>query len=94
MSWTSKDEIERIKREVDLVAIVRERGIELAKHGSDYIGLCPFHADNEPSFVVSPKKNLWHCLGACQDGGSAIDFLMKMDKVSFRHLSGPRLAPR
>ena len=40
-------------------------------------GLCPFHDDHEPSLVISPKKNLWHCLGACQTGGTVIDWVMK-----------------
>jgi DNA primase len=34
---------------------------------------------------VSPKKNLWHCLGACQAGGSVIDWVMRAEGVSFRH---------
>jgi DNA primase len=43
------------------------------------------HADHEPSFVVTPAKNLWHCLGACQAGGSTIDLVMRMEGLSFRH---------
>jgi DNA primase catalytic core len=43
------------------------------------------HDDKEPSLVVSPDKNLWHCMGACQTGGSVIDWMMKMEKISFRH---------
>jgi len=35
--------------------------------------------------VISPQKNLWYCLGACQCGGSVIDWVMKADGVSFRH---------
>lgn len=45
---------------------------------------CPFHADKTPSLVVSPKTNLWHCLGACQVGGSVIDWVMRLEGVSFR----------
>jgi len=51
----------------------------------DLIGLCPFHDDHEPSLVISPDKNLWHCLGACQAGGTVIDWVMKSEGVSFRH---------
>jgi DNA primase len=51
---------------------------------ANLLGLCPFH-DDEPSFVVTPAKNLWHCLGACQVGGSVIDFVMRAEGVSFRH---------
>ena len=58
------DEIERIKKTADLAALVRARGIELRKHGSkDLVGKCPFHADGEASFIVSPEKGLYHCIG-------------------------------
>ena len=60
-------------------------GVELKRHGADLIGLCPFHEDHEPSLVVTPAKNLWHCLGACQAGGSVIDWVMKAEGVCFRH---------
>jgi len=43
------------------------------------------HEDRTPSLVVTPSKNLWHCLGACQQGGSVIDWVMKAEGVSFRH---------
>ena len=78
------DELERIKRETDLAALVRARGIELKAHGKDLLGLCPFHDDHQPSLVVTPGKNLWHCLGACNAGGTAIDWVMRADGVSFR----------
>lgn len=58
-------ELERLKREVSLLALVEAAGIALKRHGKDYLGLCPFHDDKEPSLVISPEKNLWHCLGAC-----------------------------
>jgi DNA primase len=79
------EEIERIKREADLAALVQESGVVLRRHGADLLGLCPFHDDREPSLVVTPVKNLWHCLGACRTGGSVIDWVMKRERVSFRH---------
>jgi DNA primase len=78
-------EIERLKQEVSVQRLVEARGIELKRHGADLLGLCPLHDDHEPSLVVSPKKNLWHCLGACQTGGSVIDWVIKTQGVSFRH---------
>ena len=78
-------EIEQLKLQVDLVALVRARGVELKKHGKDLVGRCPFHDDKTPSLVVTPGKNLWHCMGACQTGGSVIDWIMRMDRVTFRH---------
>jgi DNA primase catalytic core len=85
MARIPESEIERLKSEVSLVRLVEAKGIELKRHGADLLGLCPFHADREPSLVVSPKKNLWHCLGACQVGGSVIDWVMRAEGVSFRH---------
>jgi DNA primase catalytic core len=77
-------EIERLKRRVSVERLVESAGIELKPHGKDRVGRCPFHEDKTPSLVVSPKTNLWHCLGACQVGGSVIDWVMKFEGVSFR----------
>ena len=77
-------DIERIKQSTDLTALVRSRGIDLKKHGKDLIGHCPFHADKTPSFVVTPGKGLFHCLG-CGAAGNAIQFLERFDGLSFRH---------
>jgi DNA primase len=85
MARIADDELERLKSEISLERLVRARGVELRKHGADLIGLCPFHNDHEPSLVITPEKNLWHCLGACQTGGSVIDWTMKTQGVSFRH---------
>ena len=77
--------IERLKQEVSLERLAEARGVKLKRHGADLLGLCPFHDDHEPSLVISPKKNLWHCLGACQTGGTVIDWVMRAHGVSFRH---------
>lgn len=86
MARIPDDEIERVKRETDLLALIRSRGIELRKHGSkDWIGKCPFHQDNDsPNFIASPAKGLYHCM-ACGAAGNAIQFVEKFDGVSFRH---------
>jgi DNA primase len=87
MARIPDDEIERLKRETDLAGLVRMSGVELAPHGAggDLIGRCPLHDDRTPSLVVTPGKGLWHCLGACGVGGSAIDWIMRTRKVGFRH---------
>ena len=77
--------IERLKAEVSVERLAEARGVVLARHGADLMGRCPFHEDRTPSLVVTPSKNLWHCLGACQTGGTAIDWVMKAEGVSFRH---------
>ena len=62
MPWRIPEaDLDQVKRQTDLLALVRSRGIELAKHGTkDFIGRCPFHDDkNKPNFIVSPAKGLW-----------------------------------
>jgi DNA primase catalytic core len=87
MPWKiPEDQIEAVKRQTDLVALVQSRGIELKKHGAkDFIGRCPFHPDNaHPNFIVTPDKGLFHCM-ACGKAGNAIQFVQQHDGVSFRH---------
>ncbi|NMD20918.1 MAG: toprim domain-containing protein, partial [Verrucomicrobia bacterium] len=87
MAWRIPEaDIERVKRSTDLRALVQSRGIELKKHGrKDWIGRCPFHADQDsPNFIVSPDKGLFHCM-ACGKAGNAIQFVAQHDGVSFRH---------
>jgi len=85
MARIPDDELDRLKQDVALQRLAEGMGITLKRHGADLIGLCPFHDDHDPSLVISPQKNLWHCLGACQTGGSVIDWVMKAEGVSFRH---------
>ena len=78
-------ELARLKKEIPIERLVIGFGVELKRHGVELIGTCPFHDDKTPSLVVSPKTNLWHCLGACNVGGSTIDWVMRTKGVSFRH---------
>jgi DNA primase catalytic core len=78
------DELARLKA-IPLSELCRDYGIELKPQGKDLAGCCPFHQDDSPSFIVSPGKNLWHCLGACGAGGDTIALVMRKDGVSFRH---------
>jgi DNA primase catalytic core len=84
MARIPEAEIERLKSEVAVERLVESAGITLKKAGKDLIGTCPFHEDGEPSLVVTPARNLWHCFG-CQCGGDAIAWVMKLRGVSFRH---------
>ena len=78
-------ELDRIKQSIDLAALVRSRGVELKKHGAkDLIGRCPFHDEASASFVVTPHKRIFHCLG-CGAAGNVIQFVERFDGVSFRH---------
>jgi DNA primase catalytic core len=86
MPWRIPEaDIERVKRETDLLALVRSRGIELKSHGRNFVGRCPFHPDGEhPNFIVTPDKGLFHCM-ACGKAGNAIQFIQSYDGMSFRH---------
>ncbi|MGH8021313.1 MAG: CHC2 zinc finger domain-containing protein, partial [Opitutaceae bacterium] len=84
MAMIPEDEIERIKRETDLAAVVRSRGVELHRQGGDLVGLCPFHPDTRPSLHVTAAKGLWRCV-SCQATGNVIQFVQKFDGVSWRH---------
>jgi DNA primase catalytic core len=85
MARIPEDEVERLKREVSVQRLAEARSIKLHRHGADLLGLCPFHDDRNPSLVITPAKNLWHCLGACNTGGTAIDWVMRANGISFRH---------
>lgn len=84
MARIPDDELNELKRTTDLAALVRSKGIELKPHGGkDLVGLSPFTEEKTPSFIVTPAKNLWHCMSSGK-GGSVIDFVMQYDGVSFR----------
>jgi DNA primase catalytic core len=85
MARIPEEEIERIKREVSLERLVETSGVELKRAGKDLFGRCPFHEDDTASLSVTPAKNLWHCLGACNEGGDVFAWVMKRNGVSFRH---------
>jgi len=76
--------IERIKREVPLEKLCAQHGIQLQPRGKDLAACCPFHEDSDPSFIVSPQKNLWNCLAGC-GGGDNLQLVMRLEKCSFRY---------
>jgi DNA primase len=73
--------IESILQRVDIVDIVG-RYVSLTKQGKNYSGLCPFHSEKTPSFLVSPDKQIFKCFG-CGKGGDVFRFLMNIEGISF-----------
>jgi DNA primase len=79
---TSSGLTAEIKSKLPVVDVVGET-VALKRAGSAYKGLCPFHAEKTPSFVVTPDRESWHCFG-CGEGGDIFTFLMRRDGLDFR----------
>ena len=76
------DDVKAVRDAVPIDAVVSEY-LQLRNAGGGNLkGLCPFHDEKSPSFQVSPSKGLFHCFG-CQEGGDTLDFVMKVDHLSF-----------
>lgn len=74
--------ISEIKGKLDIIEFLGTF-ITLKKAGRNYKANCPFHNEKTPSFVISPDRQIWHCFGACQDGGDVIKFFMKWENITF-----------
>jgi DNA primase catalytic core len=85
MARIPESEVERLKKEISVQRLAEARGVKLTRQGANLVGKCPFHDDRTPSLIITPATNLWHCMGACNVGGTVIDWVMKTDGVSFRH---------
>ena len=73
--------IDDLKHHADIVVVIQDY-VSLKKTGATYKGLCPFHGEKTPSFVVTPQRETWHCFG-CGLGGDIFSFVMQRDGVTF-----------
>ncbi len=74
--------VDEVKDRLDIVEVVQGY-VPLKKAGRNYKGLCPFHSEKTPSFVVFPETGTWHCFGACGTGGDVFTFVQKQENLSF-----------
>jgi DNA primase len=88
---TSSGIVAEIKSKLPVAEIVGET-VALKRAGTIMKGLCPFHAEKTPSFIVTPDRETWHCFG-CGEHGDIFTFLMRRDGLDFREALG-RLAER
>lgn len=77
-----QETVERIKTVTNIVDVVSDY-VSLSRAGASYKGLCPFHDERTPSFMVSPARNTCHCFG-CGKGGDAISFLKELNGFTYR----------
>jgi DNA primase len=70
-----------VKSKLSIVDVVGET-VQLRKAGTTLKGLCPFHGEKTPSFVVTPARESWHCFG-CGEGGDIFSFVMKQENLTF-----------
>ena len=78
---SERDQVDEIKSKVDIVEVIGSR-VNLKKAGRHFKGLCPFHSEKTPSFIVSPERQSFKCFG-CQKGGDVLTFLQDFDGYSF-----------
>ncbi|MEK7812285.1 MAG: DNA primase [Candidatus Desantisbacteria bacterium] len=76
-----EETITHIRESIDIVELISEY-VTLKKTGENYKGLCPFHSEQTPSFIVNPKKGIFHCFG-CHVGGNVFSFLIKKEGIGF-----------
>ena len=81
MAKISSSTIDEVNDRTDLVSLIGEY-TRLERRGGDWWGCCPFHNEKTPSFHVVPSRKMYHCFG-CGQGGSAINFVMEIEKLGF-----------
>ncbi|WP_028992666.1 DNA primase [Thermoanaerobacter thermocopriae] len=78
----SREMIERVIEANDIIDVISEY-VELKKAGKEFKGLCPFHREKTPSFMVSQEKQVYHCFG-CNASGNVVTFIMDIENLTFK----------
>ena len=74
---------DEVKQRIEIVDLI-SRYTPLKRSGSTYKGVCPFHSERTPSFIVFPHTQTWRCFGACGVGGDIFSFVMRKENLDFR----------
>jgi DNA primase len=74
--------VDEVKARLDIVDVVSQT-VRLQKAGRSFKGLCPFHSEKTPSFIVNPDRQTWHCFGACGTGGDVFSFIARRENLDF-----------
>jgi DNA primase len=77
-----KETIQEIKNKLDIVGIIRDYIQNLKKTGKNWIGLCPFHNDRNPSLHINVDMGIFKCF-SCGEGGDVIHFVERIENISF-----------
>lgn len=78
----NSDLVKEVKNNINIVELVSE-STNLTGNRNALKGLCPFHNEKTPSFVVYPEKQTWRCFGACASGGDIFNFIMNSENINF-----------
>lgn len=83
----NKGDIAKLKAELkqatDILSVAQDLGIQVQKSGRNFVGICPFHGENTPSFFISQEKQIYKCFG-CGKGGDVIALVCEMKDLSYR----------
>ena len=89
MGRIASDQINQLKDRLDITEVIGAH-VRLKRAGRNFVGLCPFHQEKTPSFSVNRERGFFYCFG-CSAGGTAFDFLMRIEGLTFPEAVRSRL---